>query len=106
MGYGEAFSQRCPRSDAVMEKTLEIVGTGYNVKAEGTDLNFKLGYSHPVVFKATPGITFAVSSNNKVVVKGVDKQLVGQVAHQIRIIKNRNVYKGKGIKYEGEKVAN
>jgi large subunit ribosomal protein L6 len=86
------------------EKRLEIVGTGYNVKLQGEDLIFKLGYSHPVVFKKPSGIKFKVEGNNKVVVMGVDKQKVGEVAYQIKSLKKPDVYKGKGIKYEGEKL--
>lgn len=84
------------------EKKLEIVGTGYNVKMQGTDLVFKLGYSHPVIYNQVPGIQFVVEGNNKIVVKGFDKQLVGQVAHQIKMIKKPDAYKAKGIRYEGE----
>ncbi len=86
------------------EKRLEVVGTGYNVKPQGEDLVFKLGYSHPVVFKAVPGIKYKVEGNNKVVVFGADRQLVGQVAYQIKIIKKPDAYKGKGIKYDQEKL--
>ncbi len=86
------------------EKQLELVGTGYNVKLQGEDLVFKLGYSHPVVFKKLPGIKYKVEGNNKVIVIGADKQLVGQTAYQIKIIKKPDVYKGKGIKYKDEKL--
>lgn len=86
------------------QKRLEIVGTGYNVKLQGEDLIFKLGYSHPVVFKKTPGVSYQVEENTKVIVSGVDKQLVGQIAHQITLLKKPDVYKGKGIRYEGEKL--
>ncbi len=86
------------------EKNLEVVGTGYNVKMKGEDLEFKLGYSHPVVFKAVPGIKYKVDEDNKITVSGVDKQLVGQVSFQIKKIKPPDVYKGKGIKFEGEKL--
>lgn len=84
------------------EKRLEVIGTGYNVKMQGADLAFKVGYSHLVVFKTVPGIQFQVEGNNKVIVKGHDKQLVGQVAHQIKMIKKPDAYKGKGVRYEGE----
>lgn len=86
------------------EKRLEIVGTGFNVKLQGQDLVMKLGYSHPVVFKKAEGITFKVEGNNKIVLSGIDKQLVGQVAYQIKLLKLPDVYKGKGIRYEGEKL--
>lgn len=84
------------------EKRLEIVGTGFNVKAQGEDLVFKLGYSHPITFKKIPGIVFKVEGNNKVVVHGADKQLVGQIAYEIKLLRKPDVYKGKGIRYEGE----
>lgn len=83
-------------------KRLEIVGTGFTAKMQGTDLTMKLGYSHPVVVKKPEGITFQVEGSRLVVVSGVDKQLVGQIAHQIKIIKKPDAYKGKGIRYEGE----
>ncbi len=86
------------------EKALEVVGTGYNVKLEGEGLVFKVGYSHPVIFKKVDGISFSVAGNNKITVKGVDRQLVGQVAQRIKAIKKPDPYKGKGIKYEGEKL--
>ncbi len=86
------------------QKRLEIVGTGFNAKLQGEDLVFKLGYSHPVVFKKTPGVSYQVEENMKVIVSGVDKQLVGQIAHQIILLRKPDVYKGKGIRYEGEKL--
>lgn len=86
------------------KKRLEVVGTGFNVKLQGEDLVFKLGYSHPVIFKKVLGITYQVEGNTKVIISGVDKQLVGQVAHQIKSLKKPDVYKGKGIRYEGEKL--
>jgi len=85
-------------------KKLEVVGTGYNVKLQGEDLVFKIGYSHPVIFKKNTYIRFQVEGNNKIVLSGVDKQLVGQVAYQIKILKPTDAYKGKGIRYEGEKI--
>lgn len=86
------------------EKRLEIVGTGYNVKLQGEDLIFKIGFSHPVVFKKVSHITFKVEGNNKVVLLGIDKQLVGQVAHRIKQLKKPDAYKGKGIRYQGEQI--
>ena len=86
------------------EKRLEVVGTGYNVKLQGEDLVFKIGYSHPLTFKKIPGIRFELEGNNKVIVKGMDKQLVGQVAYQIKSMRMPDAYKGKGIRYEGEKL--
>ena len=84
------------------EKRLEISGTGYNVKIVGEDLQLKLGYSHPIVFNKVEGINFKIEGNNKIIIQGVDKQLVGQVADRIRTIKKPDAYKGKGIKYENE----
>lgn len=86
------------------EKRLHVVGTGYNVKLQGTDLAFKLGFSHPVIFKKVDGIEYKVEGNNKVVVSGSDKQLVGQIAYQIKSLKKPDAYKGKGLRYEGEVV--
>lgn len=83
------------------EKKLEVVGTGYNVQLQGEDLVLKLGFSHVVNFPAVGGIKFEIDEN-KITVSGVDKQLVGQVAQRIKAIKKPDVYKGKGIKYEGE----
>lgn len=83
-------------------KKLEIVGTGFNVKMQGEEFLFKLGYSHPVVVKKVEGVKFAAEGNTKLSVAGIDRQLVGQVAHQIKIIKKPDAYKGKGIRYAGE----
>lgn len=86
------------------EKKLKIVGTGYNVKMEGENLVFKIGYSHPVVFKKVQGVLFKTEGNNTIVVSGIDKQLVGQIAYQIKCIRKPDAYKGKGIRYEDEVV--
>ncbi len=86
------------------ERTLEIVGTGYNARLQGEDLVLKLGYSHPITFKKVPGIKYQVANNTKIIVSGIDKQLVGQIAYQIKILKKPDPYKGKGIKYLGEKL--
>ncbi len=86
------------------EKGLEIVGTGYRVAAKGTDLEFQLGFSHPVLVKAPEGISFAVESPIKFKVQGIDKQQVGEVAANIRKIRKPEPYKGKGVRYEGEVV--
>jgi len=84
------------------EKDLELVGIGYRVQLSGRDLQFAIGYSHPVVFKAPEGITFTVEGQNKIKVSGHSKQLVGHVASKIREIRPPEVYKGKGIKYVEE----
>lgn len=85
-------------------KGLEIVGVGYRAAVEGTNLVLNVGFSHQVKFPAPVGITFEVSENTKVNVKGIDKQLVGETASQIRRIKPPEPYKGKGIRYIGEYV--
>ncbi|MDQ4029562.1 MAG: 50S ribosomal protein L6 [Actinomycetota bacterium] len=86
------------------EKRLEIQGVGYRASMRGTSLELNVGYSHPVVKDAPQGITFEVPAPNQVVVKGVDKQQVGQVAAEIRKVRPPEPYKGKGIRYEGEYV--
>jgi large subunit ribosomal protein L6 len=83
-------------------KTLEISGTGYRVTAKGTDLEFALGFSHPVTVTAPEGITFTVERPTLFHVSGIDKQLVGEVAANIRKIRPPEPYKGKGVKYAGE----
>jgi large subunit ribosomal protein L6 len=85
-------------------KTLEIVGVGYRVQARGSDLEFALGFSHPVPVKAPQGISFAVESPTRLRVTGIDKQLVGEVAAKIRKIRKPDPYKGKGVRYQGEVV--
>ncbi|HEV8527388.1 MAG TPA: 50S ribosomal protein L6 [Actinomycetes bacterium] len=84
------------------KKTLEINGTGYRVTAKGKDLEFALGFSHPVTVSAPPGITFTVERPTQFTVAGIDKQLVGEVAANIRKIRPPEPYKGKGVKYQGE----
>ena len=86
------------------EKKLEIVGVGYRVTAQGKDLEFAVGYSHPVLVTPPDGITFAVDGPTKFSVSGIDKQQVGQVAANIRKIRKPEPYKGKGIRYAGEHV--
>jgi large subunit ribosomal protein L6 len=86
-------------------KTLEIQGVGYRAVLKGRDLELALGYSHPVPVKAPEGIEFEVPQPTRVVVKGIDKQLVGEVAAYIRKQRKPEPYKGKGIRYEGEYVA-
>ena len=86
------------------KKNLEIVGTGYRVQAKGSDLEFALGYSHPVAIKAPEGITFAVEGPTKLSVSGINKQQVGEVAANIRKLRKPDPYKGKGIRYVGEQI--
>ena len=83
-------------------KTLELVGTGYRVTAKGQDLEFALGYSHPITVKAPEGISFAVENPTKFSVVGIDKQLVGETAANIRKLRKPEPYKGKGVRYENE----
>jgi large subunit ribosomal protein L6 len=84
------------------EKRLEIVGVGYRATLKGSDLELALGFSHLVPIPAPPGIEFEVPAPNRIVVRGIDKQLVGEVAANIRKVRKPEPYKGKGIRYEGE----
>src|ERR687886_304221 len=86
------------------EKRLEIQGVGYRAALRGTDLELSLGFSHPVVLKAPAGISFEVPTQTEVIVKGIDKQQVGQIAAEVRKVRPPEPYKGKGIRYEGEYV--
>ncbi|HWC79401.1 MAG TPA: 50S ribosomal protein L6 [Pseudonocardiaceae bacterium] len=86
------------------QKKLEIYGVGYRVTAKGTDLEFALGYSHPVLVTAPEGITFQVESNTKFSVSGIDKQLVGETSAKIRKLRRPDPYKGKGVRYADEKI--
>ena len=86
------------------EKRLEIQGVGYRASLRGTDLELNVGFSHPVVLKAPAGITFEVPTPTEVIVKGIDKQQVGQTAAEVRAVRPPEPYKGKGIRYEGEYV--
>ena len=83
-------------------KELQINGVGYRVAKQGNNLNLTLGYSHPVIFEAPAGITFDVPNPNTIIVKGIDKELVGQTAAVIRTKRPPEVYRGKGIKYADE----
>ncbi|HZR51384.1 MAG TPA: 50S ribosomal protein L6 [Streptosporangiaceae bacterium] len=84
------------------KKTLEIVGVGYRVQARGKDLEFSLGFSHPVMITPPEGITFRVEAPTRFVVEGIDKQLVGEVSARIRKLRKPDPYKGKGVRYQGE----
>jgi large subunit ribosomal protein L6 len=87
------------------EKKLEIVGVGYRVLSKGpTQLEFQLGYSHSITFNAPEGITFTVESPTKLGVQGIDKQLVGETAANIRKLRKPEPYKGKGVRYAGEHI--
>ena len=85
-------------------KKLELVGVGYRAALKGTDLEIQLGYSHPVIVKAPKNIKFEVPSQTEIIVKGISKEQVGQVAADIRAWRKPEPYKGKGIRYEGEYV--
>ena len=85
-------------------RKLELVGVGYRASMAGRDVNLSLGYSHPVVFTAPEGITITTPTQTEILVAGADKQLVGQVAAKIRAFRKPEPYKGKGIRYSGEKI--
>lgn len=89
---------------AGFEKTLEIVGVGYRAALKGSNVEIQAGYSHPVLVTKSEGVEFEVPAPNKIIVKGADKQLVGEIAAEIRAIRKPEPYKGKGIKYAGEHV--
>ncbi|MBC1474545.1 50S ribosomal protein L6 [Listeria grandensis] len=84
------------------EKTLELIGVGYRAAKQGTTLVLNVGYSHPVEFEARPGVEVEVPANTKVVVRGINKEHVGELAANIRSVRPPEPYKGKGIRYEGE----
>ncbi len=85
-------------------KTMEIVGVGYRVQAKGGDLEFALGFSHPVLVKPPEGVAFRVETPTRFVVEGIDKQQVGEVAANIRKLRKPDPYKGKGVRYSGEQI--
>lgn len=85
-------------------KELEIVGVGYRAEAQGQNLRLALGFSHPVMVPAPEGISFEIPQQTRVIVKGIDKELVGQVAANIRSIRKPEPYKGKGVRYLGERI--
>jgi len=86
------------------QRKLELVGVGYRAALQGKDLNLTLGFSHPVVFKAPEGITITVPTQTEVLIAGADKQRVGEVAAKIRAFRPPEPYKGKGVRYSGEKI--
>ena len=87
------------------EKKLALVGVGYRAKAEGTKVNLTLGFSHPVVFNVPKGVTVETPSQTEIIVKGADKQAVGQVAAELRAYRSPEPYKGKGVRYVGEHIS-
>jgi large subunit ribosomal protein L6 len=86
------------------ERKLELVGVGYRAQAQGRNLNLTLGFSHPVVYVAPEGVSIETPSQTEIVVKGADKQQVGQVAAEIRAYRAPEPYKGKGVRYSGERI--
>jgi large subunit ribosomal protein L6 len=86
------------------EKKLELVGVGYRAQAQGRNLNLTLGFSHPVVYVAPEGVTIETPSQTEILVKGADRQQVGQVAAEIRAYRAPEPYKGKGVRYSGERI--
>lgn len=86
------------------KKTLKLVGTGYRVQAQGANISLAVGYSHPVIVEATPGVKLEVEGNDTIHISGIDKQQVGQVAANIRKVRPPEPYKGKGIRYSDEEV--
>jgi large subunit ribosomal protein L6 len=86
------------------EKKLELVGVGYRAVAQGKKLNLTLGFSHPVEYEVPEGITIETPSQTEIVVKGANKQQVGQVAAEIRAYRSPEPYKGKGVRYSGERI--
>ena len=105
--YGTARAQVANLVEGVtkgFEKKLEITGVGYRAALQGKDLNLTLGFSHPVVFKAPDGITITVPTQTEILIAGADKQRVGEVAAKIRAFRPPEPYKGKGVRYSGEKI--
>ncbi len=88
--------------NALWTKNLELIGVGFRAQVAGNKLVLNVGYSHPVEMIAPEGVTFEVADNTKIKVSGIDKQLVGQVAANLKKVRTPDVYKGKGIRYEGE----
>ena len=86
------------------ERKLELVGVGYRAQAQGTKLNLTLGFSHPIAYQVPAGITVETPSQSEIVVKGTDKQKVGQVAAELRRFRPPEPYKGKGVRYSGERI--
>ncbi|HHX20371.1 MAG TPA: 50S ribosomal protein L6 [Clostridiales bacterium] len=86
------------------EKALELVGTGYRAQVDGNKLTLNVGYSHPIVFEAPEGVTFATPAPTQIVVRGIDKQVVGNLAADIRATRKPEPYLGKGVKYQDEQI--
>ena len=86
------------------EKKLELVGVGYRAQVQGRKINLSLGFSHPVVYEVPEGITVETPAVNEIIVKGIDRQAVGQVAAELRQYRRPEPYKGKGVRYSGERI--
>jgi large subunit ribosomal protein L6 len=87
------------------EKKLQLVGTGYRAQAQGSAINLSLGFSHPVIYKLPDGIKADVPTQTELIIKGANKQVVGQVAAEIRAIRPPEPYKGKGVRYSDERIS-
>ena len=87
------------------ERKLQLVGVGYRAQAQGKVLNLTLGFSHPVAFEAPEGVTFETPSQTEILVKGIDRQVVGQVAAKVRAFRSPEPYKGKGVRYANEQIS-
>ncbi len=98
------INNMCVGVSSGFKKTLQLVGVGYRAQAKGTDLTLTLGFSHPAIFKIPAGITIETPSQTEIVVSGIDKQLVGEVASKIRQYRVPEPYKGKGVRYSDEHV--
>jgi large subunit ribosomal protein L6 len=90
--------------EAGYQRKLELVGVGYRAAMQGRDVNLTLGFSHPVLFKVPEGVTVETPTQTEILIKGSDKQVVGQVAAKIRAFRPPEPYKGKGVRYSGEKI--
>ena len=102
-GFGGRGKQ-CNFLDAGFERKLQLVGVGYRAQMQGKSLNLALGYSHPISFEAPEGVSLETPSQTEIVVRGIDKQKVGQAAAEIRAFRPPEPYKGKGVKYLEERI--
>jgi large subunit ribosomal protein L6 len=102
--YQALLANNCKGVFEGFTKSLQLVGIGYRVQMKGKGLEFTLGYSHPVLFEAVDGILFTVEGQDKLIVTGIDKQLVGEVCARIKKLRKRDAYKGKGIHFVGDQI--
>jgi large subunit ribosomal protein L6 len=104
-GTVRALIANCVKGVATgYERKLELVGVGYRAAMQGKDLNLTLGFSHPILFKVPTGVSVETPTQTEILIKGADKQAVGQVAAKIRAFRPPEPYKGKGVRYGGEKI--